>query len=94
MATRTFRDGDGVGWLVWQVLPGQQLDLRDGAGTLLPDDMADGWLTFESASEKRRVYPIPPHWADYSDEQLGALCRAAPAVPADRQPAAVREDVS
>lgn len=87
MASRTFRDPEGGVWQVWQVLPGQQLGARAAAGALLPDDMADGWLTFESASEKRRVYPIPDGWMEYSDDDLWALCRAAVPVAADREAA-------
>lgn len=81
MSTRTYHDGDGTDWLVWQVLPGEQLDTRGHSGMLLPDDMAEGWLTFESASEKRRVYPIPPGWMECSDHDLDALRRAASPVP-------------
>ena len=80
MPTRTFHDRRGDSWLVWQVLPGDQLEAHGGAGALVPAEMAKGWLTFESGSgsEKRRVYPIPPRWMEYSDDELGALCRMAP----------------
>ncbi len=87
MTTRTIHDRRGTTWLVWEVLPGEQLEAHGGAGALLPARMAQGWLTFESSSEKRRVYPIPPRWTEYSDDELGALCRTAPPLWAEREPA-------
>jgi hypothetical protein len=80
MSTRTFRDEGGTDWQAWEVLPGTHLTTRMRLSTLLPDDMAGGWLTFESASEKRRVYPIPPGWEDASDDMLRLLLRAAASV--------------
>jgi hypothetical protein len=64
MPGRTFQDHDGSSWLVWQVLPGEELEARGGAGALVPATMADGLLTFENGPEKRRVYPVPPRWMD------------------------------
>lgn len=51
------------------------------AELMLPQaGMSNGWLLFESDSEKRRLVPIPDGWADFSVEALEALCgRAAPA---------------
>ena len=38
-----------------------------------------GWLTFESDLEKRRLVPIPEGWEVLSDAALAALCaRATP----------------
>ncbi len=86
MSTRTFHDRRGDSWLVRQVLPGQQLEPEGGAGALPLDDMANGWLTFESESEQRRVHPIPPRWMEYSDDELGALCRLASPARTEREP--------
>lgn len=85
MRSRTFRDRDGTSWMVWQVLPGEELDAHGGAGALLPAGMADGWLTFENGPEKRRVYPIPPRWMEFSDHELAELCRTAPPLWAERE---------
>ena len=30
----------------------------------------DGWLSFESATEKRRLVPLPNDWESASDDQL------------------------
>jgi hypothetical protein len=73
MSTRRLQDRYGVVWLVWQVLPGT----RGRTGTPVPEDGAEGCLTFECDSEKRRVRPIPPRWMEYSDDELRAMCRMA-----------------
>ena len=36
-----------------------------------------GWLTFESADEKRRLAPIPADWESLPPGRLELLCRAA-----------------
>jgi hypothetical protein len=40
-----------------------------------------GWLTFMCADEKRRLSPIPDHWADASDTDLAGLLARAVKVP-------------
>lgn len=51
---------------------------------------AGGWLTFESALDKRRfAAPYPPDWAEFELPKLEALCRAATPVISRRAPAAV-----
>lgn len=87
MSSRTFRDRDGTSWMVWQVLPGEEVEAHGGAGALFPAGMAKGWLTFEREGEKRRVFPVPPRWTEYSDDELAALCRTAPPLWAEREPA-------
>jgi hypothetical protein len=42
--------------------------------------LANGWLVFESAHEKRRLHPIPDDWVTRGDAELAALvAQAAPA---------------
>ena len=49
-------------------------------------ELAGGWLCFESAVEKRRLWPIPSGWELLSDMELTALCaRAAQAPERKRQ---------
>ena len=43
--------------------------------------LANGWLVFESAREKRRLHPIPPEWATLDDAELTALLRTAVPAP-------------
>ena len=45
---------------------------------------ANGWLTFETPGEKRRLAPFPPGWSEYSDEVLAELCAMAWKVPQQR----------
>jgi hypothetical protein len=39
--------------------------------------LANGWLCFEGATEKRRLSPIPDDWARCSESQLEEYCRIA-----------------
>lgn len=39
-----------------------------------------GWLTFESPDEKRRLAPVPAGWETFSPERLELLCRMADVV--------------
>ena len=86
---RGFTDSAGVEWRVWEVLPNQAL-APGGADALSRSSLkdtpfADGWLCFESASEKRRLAPIPSDWTDRDQDTLESLCRQAALVPARRQ---------
>ena len=40
-----------------------------------------GWLVFESATERRRLAPIPEHWEGLPDSALPALRDSATALP-------------
>lgn len=41
-------------------------------------DYSEGWLTFESPTQKRRLpAPYPTKWVEYDLRKLEALCRAA-----------------
>ena len=48
----------------------------------ISDDLARGWLVFESPDERRRLAPVPELWADASlpelEELLGRAGRARP----------------
>lgn len=86
MASRTLRAPDGTVWEVWDVQPGLRISPRKGGSPLLPDEMAAGWLCFDSPGEKRRLYPIPADWDTSGDAELWRLCGAARAVRPDRIP--------
>lgn len=49
----------------------------DSARRHLPAEMAEGWLCFESGSEKRRLAPIPPAWDQLTDGELERLMQHA-----------------
>ena len=71
MSYRTFQDGDGEEWQVWDVFP--STDVRR---TLI-----GGWLTFQSAQEKRRLAPVPLYWVNADEAELRRLLASAkPAV--------------
>jgi len=71
---RTFRDAAGVEWQMYQAERKLEGERRDH---LLPAEYRHGWLVFESATEKRRLAPVPPGWRDLSDQALAALCASA-----------------
>ncbi len=80
---REFTDPDGTPWKAWSVTPGLHTQPTGRRGTHLPEEMQEGWLCFESATEKRRFSPTPPEWETRSDRELWILCRAA--IPAARR---------
>ena len=65
---REFVDSAGVAWRVWSTVP---------ARGLLSGTYDQGWLTFESATERRRLAPVPDGWMDFSVERLEQLCWGA-----------------
>ena len=75
MPNRIFTAPDGVVWQLWDVVPGEYYS--DRARRHLPEEMADGWLCFESSVEKRRLKGIPQDWSTRPDAELWELCSAA-----------------
>ena len=79
MSVREFTDSQNVVWRVWDVTTAQMHPVTKNEDFM--GDLADGWLAFESAYEKRRLAaPYPPEWASMSIPELEALCRQAPPV--------------
>jgi hypothetical protein len=72
MAQREFTDSRGTHWLVWSTTP--------MTGSVLASEMRQGWLTFDSDSERRRLAPIPRDWENAADDRLELYCRAAQGV--------------
>ncbi|MGQ0713119.1 MAG: hypothetical protein ACT4PJ_05235 [Gemmatimonadaceae bacterium] len=72
MAYTEFTDRAGRCWRVWRTVP-RVAELL----TTLPADWKDGWLTFESDGEKRRLAPVPSGWEDFPPERLELLCKMA-----------------
>lgn len=73
MPSRNFVDGQGVEWRVWNTVPSPR--------TVLGNEFAAGWLTFESATCLRRLAPIPKGWDTTTVTRLELMCRAATEVP-------------
>lgn len=77
MAFRTFRDPEGREWQAWDVVPRRDSDPGSRSQHWLPPEMAEGWLCFEAADQKRRLSPFPEGWEACDDSVIHALCRAA-----------------
>lgn len=71
MAQREFTDSHGTHWLVWSTTPTTASVLAE---------MREGWLTFESDGERRRLVPVPRDWEKAPDDRMELYCRAAQAV--------------
>jgi hypothetical protein len=70
---RDFTDSAGVHWQVWSTVPA----MGGVAGSF-----RQGWLTFTSAADRRRLAPIPPNWEMASDAELRRYAdRATPVRP-------------
>jgi hypothetical protein len=76
MAYAEFTDRAGKSWRVWYTRPRLSEVL-----TILPEDWKEGWLTFESGDEKRRLAPVPTGWERLSPQRLELLCRVAEPTP-------------
>jgi hypothetical protein len=73
---RQFLDEHGVEWTTYQVV--RQARPKSPMGTdILPRTYANGWLVFESASEKRRLAPFPRNWDELPDATLRSLLGVA-----------------
>ena len=84
MASREFTDRSGVDWRVWEVGAAHMHPITRGEDYL--DNFADGWLVFESRSEKRRLpAPFPVDWAQRELVELEALCKRATPVSGRRE---------
>lgn len=78
MALREFTDQQGRNWQVWATYPGSR-------GERVRQDLADGWLTFISGKERRRLIRVPKEWDSASEDDLRAwLGRALDASPFTR----------
>lgn len=84
MGIRVFRDPDGREWQVWDVVPSQEVEPGSRRQHYLPPEMAEGWLCFEAADQKRRLTPFPPDWEERDDEFIHLLCQSAEPVKARR----------
>lgn len=56
-----------------------------GLRIALPPRLAQGWIAFEHADERRRVAPIPAGWAELPESALRELWREAEHLPPRRR---------
>jgi hypothetical protein len=68
MPIREFTDANGVPWKVWNTIP-----IASGVA----GSMQNGWLTFASSSERRRLAPIPDGWEVAATDHLCRYCDEA-----------------
>jgi hypothetical protein len=85
---RGFTDSTGVEWRVWEVFP-SRAPSEMGTGELTRSSLKDtafahGWLCFESATDKRRLAPIPRGWEFLDTATLEQLRAKASPVPLRR----------
>jgi hypothetical protein len=92
MALVTFRDSRRVEWQVCEVSRAQidarrerreaerPLRRRRAPWSLLPG-LDNGWLSFESWWQKRRLTPYPADWRELPVPELERLCARAVVVP-------------
>ena len=84
MSLREFKDERGVEWQVWRTTPTLHLFGEQAAGSHLHEDAVGGWLTFQSAAERRRFYQVPADWEALDEDDLRRLCRHAVPVQTSR----------
>ena len=84
MTQRRFRDANGVVWDVYDVIMPPAFP-RAGAPPMAPISTqfqrSEAWLCFESATEKRRLSPIPEKWDTAPEHRLQELLAQATTVP-------------
>src|SRR4030081_649086 len=74
MAVREFTDNWGTEWRVWDVTPEVMHPITRSEDYM--KKLQDGWLAFESASEKRRLpAPYPGEWTGYDLKRLEEVRR-------------------
>ena len=70
MTMRSCTDRTGARWEIFEVHPGP------GSRSIerMPEAFRAGWLCFQSATERRRLTPIPNGWQEWDERTLlGAL---------------------
>jgi hypothetical protein len=78
MALREVRDESGVLWTIYDVRPS-----AEGHGSVpVREELAAGWLCFQSDAAKRRHVGIPADWEQLDDQALIRLMTAAARVAA------------
>ena len=75
MAQREIIDALGRAWLVWDVNP----------SVAVKEELRNGWLTFETTRDKRRLTPMPEGWETCSDAELLEMLDKATAVKPSRR---------
>jgi hypothetical protein len=72
---RTFTDARGIWWDVFAVYP--EIRVSSSSRSQLPGTFQQGWLCFDSGTEKRRLSPIPDDWRTVSEHDLEEMAKRA-----------------
>lgn len=78
MALRELRDESGIIWTIYDVHP----STARHSSLQLREELASGWLCFQSDAAKRRLVGIPDQWEQMDDNALKSLMTAAALVSA------------
>jgi hypothetical protein len=78
---RHFIDAGGTRWSVREIIPASMSSAPRVA--LARPAYSEGWLLFQSETEKRRLAPYPADWGRLSEFELAALCQGAHPVALD-----------
>lgn len=70
--SREIEDAGGVRWAVFAVYPSLAADRAS-----VREQFRDGWLSFDSGAETRRLAPIPHGWQQMDAAELLRLCENA-----------------
>jgi hypothetical protein len=81
MALRELIDERGTEWVVFAVRPSSSGRATGGTRA----EFAQGWLCFQSETERRRLPGIPAGWDAMDDGALLALLAKAPIAPRVRR---------
>jgi hypothetical protein len=90
MAYRKIVDSTQQAWDVWEVVPSSVREITEEPGStasrkiVVPAELQDGWLAFQSEKERRRIAPVPRDWAEMPDEALLDLLVNAPVIAPQR----------
>jgi hypothetical protein len=79
---RAFMDARGIWWDVFAVYPGS----RESPQSPFKGTFQQGWLCFDSGTEKRRLSPVPKEWQALGDAELEQLLGRAEAASRRRRP--------
>jgi hypothetical protein len=52
---------------------------------VLPQDLVNGWLTFESGPDRKRLVPVPDGWEHANEERLREWMDEAKPLPPTRR---------
>jgi len=75
MAVRDVVDENGTKWKIWSVTE-SSIHPKTAAEDYL-GDYAEGWLCFESETQRRRLARFPQDWGRMPDKELLGLLKAA-----------------